>query len=374
MPRTEVDAFDRLYLDRGLLSTWDGSVTMLAGAAVGGGTLINWMTSIPAPESVRDEWASEHGLEGVIGAAWDDDVRAIETELDVTGSTSIPPKDAVILRGAAALGWEAGPTRRNASDCTDCGSCPFGCRRGAKRSGIRAHLARAASCGARVVADARVEPRARCRTARRSASKGNSVTRGAARKFTVRAPVVVLAAGALRTPAILLRSGLDHPGIGRNLRLHPVPVVAGLFAEDIEMWRGTMQAARSLQFVESDGSRNGYTIESAPGHPGLLALALPWEGRAEHARVMADSVHIAPLIAVTRDGGAGRVSVTRAGRVRIDYTLDARGVATIRHALVSMARIARAAGAGRDRRGRDAAGLVPRRRTGSARWDGDRDR
>jgi choline dehydrogenase-like flavoprotein len=158
--------------------------------------------------------------------------------------------------------------------------------------------------------------------------------------------VVVLAAGALRTPAILLRSGLDHPGIGRNLRLHPVPVVAGLFIEDIEMWRGTMQAARSLQFVESDGSRNGYTIESAPGHPGLLALALPWEGRAEHARVMAGSVHIGPLIAVTRDGGAGRVAVTRAGRVRIDYALDARGVATIRHALVSMARIARAAGAG----------------------------
>ena len=60
---------------------------------------------------------------------------------------------------------------------------------------------------------------------------------------------------------------------------------------------------------------------------------------------MADSVHIAPLIAVTRDGGAGRVSVTRAGRVRVDYELDARGVATIRHALVSMARIARAAGA-----------------------------
>ena len=34
MPRDELDAFDRLYLNHGLLTTWDGSVTMLAG---GGG-------------------------------------------------------------------------------------------------------------------------------------------------------------------------------------------------------------------------------------------------------------------------------------------------------------------------------------------------
>jgi hypothetical protein len=49
MPRDELDAFGRLYLNYGLLATWDGSVTMLAGSGVGGGTLINWMTSIDAP-------------------------------------------------------------------------------------------------------------------------------------------------------------------------------------------------------------------------------------------------------------------------------------------------------------------------------------
>ena len=52
MPRTELAAFDRHYLDHGLLTTWDGSVTMLAGTGVGGGTLVNWMTCIDAP-SVR---------------------------------------------------------------------------------------------------------------------------------------------------------------------------------------------------------------------------------------------------------------------------------------------------------------------------------
>jgi hypothetical protein len=36
MPTNELDAFDRLYLNHGLLSTWDGSVTMLGGSGVGG--------------------------------------------------------------------------------------------------------------------------------------------------------------------------------------------------------------------------------------------------------------------------------------------------------------------------------------------------
>src|SRR5258707_4514679 len=54
--------------------------------------------------------------------------------------------------------------------------------------------------------------------------------------------------------------------------------------------------------------------------------------------------HVAPLIAISRDGGEGRTSLTRAGRVRIDYRLDPVGVATLRHALVSMARLGRAAG------------------------------
>lgn len=344
MPRTEVDAFDRLYLDHGLLTTWDGSVTMLAGTGVGGGTLVNWMTCIPAPESVRTEWASEHGLEGVVGEPWAHDVAAIEAELDVAESTHIPPKDAILLRGARVLGWEAGPTRRNATACGDCGSCPFGCRRGTKRSGIRAHLATAFATGARIVPNAHVT---RVLTdGGRAVGVEAEVTDGdTIRHLVVRAPTVVLAAGALRTPAILQRSGLEHPAIGRHLRVHPVPVVAGRFTERVEMWRGTMQAARSLQFSEPETGRNGYVLEAAPGHPGLLALALPWEGTEAHARVMASSAHLSPFIAVTRDGGEGRATLTRAGRVRLDYQLDPVGVATMRHAYVSMGRLARAAGA-----------------------------
>jgi choline dehydrogenase-like flavoprotein len=340
MPTDELDAYDRLYLDHGLLTTWDGSVTMLAGTAVGGGTVVNWMTSIPAPMDVRAEWAAEHGIDGIDGAEFDADVAAIEDELGVAPSTAIPPKDQVILRGGAALGWEAAPTRRNATDCGDCGSCPFGCPRGAKQSGIRVHLAAAHASGARIVERARVT--------RVLIEAGRAVGVEAIvdqRRLVVRAPQVVVAAGALRTPAVLAASGLQHPAIGRHLRLHPVPVVAGLFDDPIDMWLGPLQAARSLQFGSGAPGRNGYAIESAPGHPGLIALALPWEGTDAHGDLLRRIRHVSPLIAITRDGGEGRVRPTKAGGVRIDYRLDAMGMATLRHAIVSMAGMLRAGGA-----------------------------
>ncbi|HEX5589221.1 MAG TPA: GMC family oxidoreductase N-terminal domain-containing protein, partial [Candidatus Limnocylindrales bacterium] len=328
---------------------------------VGGGTVVNWMTSIDAPRSVRREWARDHGLDGVDGGEWDGDRAAIEAEIGVSPSRSTPPKDAVITRGATALGWEVAPIRRNADACDDCGSCPFGCPRGSKRSGLRTHLAAAVAHGTRIVDRVRVT-RLLVDGGRVVGVEGNLLvtdpatgmpvvlrpgdpTAAASRRLVARAPQVVLAAGALRSPAILQQSGVTHRAVGRYLRLHPVPVVAARFDEPIRMWRGVMQAVRSAEFSEPAAGREGYVIESAPGHPGLLALALPWDGAADHAAWLRDAHRIAPLVAVTRDGGEGRVSLSAAGRVRIDYALDEIGRATLRHALGSMARIARAAGA-----------------------------
>ena len=351
MPRDELDAFGRLYLNHGLLATWDGSVTMLAGSGVGGGTLVNWATSMPASPAVRAMWRREHGLRDLEdGDIWGDDVATLEDELSVTPVRRPPPKDQAILMGAERLGWEAAAARRNALECDDCGSCPFGCRRGSKQAGIRVHLARAAQAGARIVPQVRVTriliERDRAVGVQARALVPGSDPEPRVRPLVVRARQVVLAAGALRSPALLQASGVRHRSIGRHLQLHPVPVVAGRMTMPVDMWHGPMQGARSLQFADDEDGRHGYVIESAPGHPGLLAMALPWEGIDEHASAMRDARYLAPLVAVTRDGGTGRVSLTRAGRVRIDYRLDAIGVTTLRHAALRMARLARAAGAG----------------------------
>ncbi len=208
MPTDELAAFDRLYLDHGLASTWDGSISILAGGAVGGGTTINWMTCLAAPAEVRSEWAREHGMAGFDGPEGDADYAAIRGELGVTPAPRLPAKDAALVAGARASGIEVGPTERNAAAAPSCGSCPFGCRAGTKRSGLQAHLADATLRGARLVANARVDAADRGRGPR-GGRRGNArlepdepgLRRGMVRaQLVVRARQVVLAAGALRSP------------------------------------------------------------------------------------------------------------------------------------------------------------------------------
>jgi long-chain-alcohol oxidase len=59
-----------LYLDSGMISTHDLGLAILAGAALGGGTAINWQTSVPLPDDVRDEWATASGCDHFTGESF----------------------------------------------------------------------------------------------------------------------------------------------------------------------------------------------------------------------------------------------------------------------------------------------------------------
>ena len=214
MPRDELDAYGRLYLNYGLLSTWDGAITMLAGSGVGGGTLVNWMTCLDVPAEVRAEWAREHGLDGLDGASGPPTSRRSSASSASAPATVIPAEgraDPARRRGPR-LGCRRHP--RNATDCGVCGSLPVRLPRAARSSpGIRAHLAEAAAqrgrdprSGAGHVAPRRGRPGDR----RRAGVAGTLVA--GSRPSTTRARragprprrsgrrQVVLAAGALRSP------------------------------------------------------------------------------------------------------------------------------------------------------------------------------
>lgn len=344
MPLSEVDGFERMYLDHGLLASDDAGVVLFSGSVLGGGTTINWASCFDPPGWLRDEWAHRHGVDGFDGPELDGDLRVLRDELVYAPPPWIPPKDQVILQGAAELGWEAGPTERSAVDCGDCGSCSFGCRRRAKRSGPVLHLADAAHHGARVVVETPID-RVIVDDRRAIGVEGRTA---AGHRLTVRAAQVVVAAGALRTPAVLERSGVTHPAVGRNLRIHPVPVVIGRYGQPIEMWLGTTQGAASRRFLgpgAPGGGPGGFIVESAPAHVGLAASLLPWEGRSANAATLAELRYVAPLIAICRDLDGGNVTLRRSGTVGIHYRLSERDGETVRAAAVAMARLHRAANA-----------------------------
>src|SRR5207248_1335806 len=137
---------------------------------------------------------------------------------------------------------------------------------------------------------------------------------------TVRARAVVVAAGALNSPALLLRSGFSG-SVGRNLHLHPVTAVWGRFDEPVRPWTGTLQAVYSDQFADLDHGY-GARLETAPVHPAYLALGSPWESAENFDARMRALPHLSLIGILLRDRSAGRVRIDRQGRPVVHYALS----------------------------------------------------
>lgn len=84
---------------------------------------------------------------------------------------------------------------------------------------------------------------------RRSKCFGALVTLQNGNKIVILASrSVVVSGGSINSPAILLRSKLRNPNIGRNLHLHPCTYVTAYFDEQINPWEGAIMTAVSLSF------------------------------------------------------------------------------------------------------------------------------
>ena len=63
--------------------TADGNVSLVSGTTLGGGTTINWTNCLRTKPWVREQWAAEHGLEGVDGPDFDRHLDAVWERLSV---------------------------------------------------------------------------------------------------------------------------------------------------------------------------------------------------------------------------------------------------------------------------------------------------
>lgn len=343
----EADAFGRYYLEAALCSSEDLGVAVLAGACVGGGTVINWCTSLRLPEMIAQQWGlASGGVDFDLGLSAHYD--AVSARLGVEPAASHNENNAVLLRGCRAAGLHAGVVPCNRSGCGEgCGYCGFGCAYGRKRSVAATYLHDAVAAGAKIVAGAHVERV----LVENGAARGvdaivvrDSVAGGPALRQSLRvnAPVVVVAAGSLRTPGILARSGVSSAHLGRHLHLHPTTAAFGRFEHPVQCWSGPMQSAYSDAFADLDDGY-GAKIEAAPAHPGLMGLALPWRGRAAHAALMHDARFDAALIVLTRDRGEGSVSLD--GRDDVTYRVSPYDAGHMLRALAGLTDILFVAGA-----------------------------
>ena len=339
--RDPVDALTTLYRDGGLTAC-DGRppIALPVGRAVGGTTVVNSGSCFRAPDGVLLRWRR------VLGIPWatelEDDYEAIERDLDVVPvDPELGGRNASLCReGAQALGASNGPIPRNAGGVSCCGTCPSGCALDAKRAMHVSELPRAVAAGARIRAGVRVE-RVLTHDGRaagiRASTPATDDGRGA-RTYTVDARAVVLAAGALGTPELLLKQGLNGH-VGRHLHVQPACWVGARYPFEVNGWDGVMQSWRVDEWLDRALFLEATFTPLAFGAHWLRGAGHEWKRRVvDYGRIGIIGVHLT-------DRSEGRVRVDRKGRLRLGYSLTRDDAARLRFGIARACEIHFAAGA-----------------------------
>jgi choline dehydrogenase-like flavoprotein len=347
----EIPAYQNLYWRGGPTPTADMNVSLLAGFCLGGGTVVNWTNSLRPTPRVREQWEQEFGLEGLAGADFDQHLDAVWERLSVNDRCSQLNRPQQRMKaGAEKLGWSFKLVQRNTDErrysFETAGYLGFGDQTGAKQSTVKTYLQDAYDHGAVLVT--------RCWAQRilveRGRARGVAATwsdpdTGRRAQVTVHAPQVVVACGALESPALLLRSGIGGPAVGDHLHLHPTTATVGFYDDDLQAWKGAPQAGLVEEF-ENIEQGHGFLIESPQYTTALAASALPYTDAHTHKRLMSNFRQAATFIAVLRDHGNGRVTIDGAGSAVARYSpTDKLDLRNTRTAIDAQARLHAAAGA-----------------------------
>ena len=342
----EPEMLRRLFWDNGLRRTRDGAIVISQGRGVGGSTVHNLCYAVRPPQVLLDRWQVPD-----LSANFE----RVEQTLGVTQiqEADVNRLNAVIRRGCEVMKWRGVVQRHNRAACPACGSqCLFGCplskstqdnpTRSGKQSMAVTYIPLALAAGARLYSN--------CTAEKIHVEKGRAVGVSAqlpSGNLYVQSKVVVLAAGAINSPQLWLKSRLPNANrrVGKNLHLHPAVFVGGVFNETIDGHLGIPQSYYIDEFLDLEKSPNsGYLLMPAFGSQMIVAASLPGFGE-DHRELMERYRHIAALLVLLHDRTRGQVSVNYKGAPNIAYRLRRSDRKVLIEGAINAARLLFAAGA-----------------------------
>jgi choline dehydrogenase-like flavoprotein len=160
-----------------------------------------------------------------------------------------------------------------------------------------------------------------------------------ARPFEVKARAVISAGGAFGTPELLLRSGLDHPELGRNLHVHPAAWIGARYEEQVRGWEGVMQS-----YYVDEWQPQRILLEATFTPLSFGAQWLPGAGTAHMERVH-DFSRVGSIGVHLHDHSSGQVGLHADGSLRLSYKLSDEEAKLIQFGIARAAEVHFAAGA-----------------------------
>ncbi|MBI5463476.1 MAG: GMC family oxidoreductase [Ignavibacteriales bacterium] len=347
---TEESAFSNLYQQRAGQATEDQAVLVLQGKAVGGSTVINWTTSLRTPDFVLDAWQKRFGVQGISPKEIEPYFERVEKYLNIHAEPDERHNNLnrVILDGAKKLGYRAHANGRNVKDCNALGACGVGCPIGAKQTVDLTYIADAIKSGTTVFANCHADTiKASGKTKRVTGSVIDPVSHKAKFDFSIEAPVVVVAASAIHSPVLLLKSGVANSSgeVGKHLTFHLTTAVLGVFDRPMYPWKGIPQSAMCDEFLNKSGDGGGFWIESVPATAALAGLSMSGFGKRHRAMIRSYPNVAASIVLVKEIDSEGRVIVNSYGRPSISYKQGWKDLQYLKQGLKEAAKIHIAAGA-----------------------------
>ena len=242
-------------------------IAFLGGRCVGGTTTINTKVALRATERDVAKWHPATGLTNDRGEPFAAAELApyydrVEHILGVRERRDWCKSVYTVEPGFRAHGAELEPVRSYTDvNCMRCGSCLQGCPTNAGKSTQNTYIHEAWARGLlELRADATVERVLVEDSADGAQATGVEYVDADGTRHTVRAKVVVVAAGTLNTPQLLVRSGLRSEAVGRHLGLHPTRLVYGLFDEPQDAHMVYPISAHCMEFQHDEDG--GFVIEA----------------------------------------------------------------------------------------------------------------
>ena len=311
-----------LYRDGGgTFSIGNPAIAYQEGCTVGGSTAINGGMSWRTPERILERWHREDGLDDILPIDMEARFMRVEGRISARHQdpSTIGRDNQLLKEGADKKGWEVIDNIRNQVHCVGSNVCAFGCPTGAKQSTLVSYVPRALAFGARLYADARVDKliveRGHVRGVKGHVKREDG---GPSYTFDVRARAVVSSAGAMHTPALLLRSDIRSPSgrLGHNLSMHPNVKVIAQFDDPIEGWKGVHQAYQVREFQEE-----GFLFAAVNLPPSVLAMGTPMYGAAM-ADLLENYNNILTAGMLLEDSVVGRVRLGPGGQPLAFYQMS----------------------------------------------------
>lgn len=344
----ELEMAQALYEDGGGFLTADGTMSLALGCAYGGSTVVYTGTSLLPSERVIERW----NVPGLTHAEVKQRAQKFmaENNVHLLEDKLINENNHLFVEGCRRLGYQVQQFPVNVKGCRGSSLCNLGCPNQAKQGTDRVQLPQAERNGVEVVTRCEVLAIAGktllARVSLKPPGGKGEPSPWEPGDYHIDAKIIVVCAGAVNTPALLLRSGMgrDLPRLGRGFTAHPAFIMAAEHSRSITNFVGHPKSFYLDQFAES----NRFVLETCMYFPFTTAKSLVGFGEAHGAFMQAfPRLQMILVLACDQADAHNRVTINRRGRPVVKYRFTPEVARALIRGAVTSAQISFAAGARR---------------------------